>query len=44
MYVFVLNDNGKPLMPTHAAKARKLLKAKKARIVSRNPFTIRLNY
>ncbi len=44
MYVFVLNDNGKPLMPTHAAKARKLLKAKKARIASRNPFTIQLNY
>ncbi|MBE3582059.1 MAG: HNH endonuclease [Thermoanaerobacteraceae bacterium] len=44
MYVFVLNDNGKPLMPTHAAKARKLLRAKKARIVSRNPFTIQLNY
>lgn len=44
MYVFVLNDNGKPLMPTHPAKARKLLKAKKARIMSRNPFTIQLNY
>lgn len=44
MYVFVLNDDGKPLMPTHAAKARKLLKANKAHIVSRNPFTIQLNY
>lgn len=31
-------------MPTHAAKARKLLKAQKAKIVSRNPFTIQLTY
>jgi len=31
-------------MPTHAAKARKLLKAGRARIVSRNPFVIRLTY
>lgn len=44
MYVFVLNDNGKQLMPTHAAKARKLLKAGKAKVVSRNPFVIQLNY
>lgn len=44
MYVFVLSKSGKRLMPTHAAKARKLLKAKKAKIVSRNPFTIQLTY
>ncbi|WP_279327906.1 RNA-guided endonuclease IscB [Desulfallas sp. Bu1-1] len=44
MYVFVLSKTGKRLMPTHAAKARKLLKAKKAKIVSRNPFTIQLTY
>lgn len=44
MYVFVLSETGKRLMPTHAAKARKLLKAGKARIVSRNPFVIRLTY
>ncbi|NHM25881.1 hypothetical protein G7K71_02410 [Desulfofundulus sp. TPOSR] len=44
MYVFVLSKTGKRLMPTHAAKARKLLKEKKAKIVSRNPFTIQLTY
>lgn len=44
MYVFVLSKSRNRLMPTHAAKARKLLKAKKAKIVSRNPFTIQLTY
>lgn len=44
MYVFVLSKLGNRLMPTHAAKARKLLKAKEAKIVSRNPFTIQLTY
>lgn len=44
MYVFVLNDNGNPLMPTRAAKARKLLKTKRAKVVSHNPFTIQLTY
>ena len=44
MYVFVLNDDGSRLMPTHAANARKLLKAGKAKVASRNPFAIRLNY
>ncbi|MCL6557284.1 MAG: HNH endonuclease [Firmicutes bacterium] len=44
MYVFVLSKTGKRLMPTHAAKARKLLKAKKAKVISRNPFTIQLTY
>jgi len=44
LYVFVLNNNGNSLMPTHAAKARILLKDKRARVISRNPFTIQLNY
>lgn len=44
MYVFVLSDNGNPLMPTHAAKARILLKDKRAKVISCNPFTIQLNY
>lgn len=40
--VYVLNIHGKPLMPCKEAKARKLLKAGKAEIAKRNPFTIRL--
>ena len=31
MKVYVLDTNGKPLMPTNPAKARKLLKIKKAK-------------
>ena len=42
--VFVLNQKGKPLMPTKPQKARKLLKKGKAKVVRRNPFTIQLNY
>lgn len=44
MLVYVLSKNGKPLMPTNAANARKLLKAGKAKVVNRTPFTIQLNY
>lgn len=44
MYVYVKNINGKPLMPTNPAKARILLKIGKAKVVSRIPFTIKLNY
>ena len=40
--VFVLNKEGKPLMPCKPAKARHLLQDKKAEVVSRKPFTIRL--
>ena len=40
--VFVLNDDGKPLMPCKPAKARHLLRDRKARVSSSNPFTIRL--
>lgn len=40
--VYVLNTQGKPLMPCKEAKARKLLKQHKARIVKYEPFTIQL--
>lgn len=42
MRVFVLNMRGKPLMPCSAAKARILLKEKKAIVKRRTPFTIQL--
>lgn len=40
--VYVLNIEGKPLMPCKEAKARKLLKQNKAKIIKREPFTIQL--
>lgn len=40
--VYVLNICMAPLMPCKEAKARKLLKSGKAKIVKRNPFTIQL--
>jgi len=43
MLVFVLNKNGKPLMPCKPAKARHLLEAGKAKVVrSRTSFAIQL--
>ena len=42
--VYVLNMRGKPLMPTYQQKATRLLKQGKAHVVSRKPFTIRLEY
>ena len=42
--VYVLNQRGKPLMPTRPQKAKKLLKQNKARVVSVTPFTIQLKY
>ena len=42
MRVFVLNKRGKPLMPCSPAKARLLLKEKKAVVVRRTPFTLQL--
>jgi hypothetical protein len=43
--VYVLNEHGKPLMPTKRyGKVRRLLKEGKARVVARCPFTIRLCY
>ena len=43
--VYVLNQNGQPLMPTeNHAKVRILLKQNKAKVVTRCPFTIQLLY
>ncbi|MCP4344737.1 MAG: paclitaxel/taxanoid biosynthesis susceptibility protein TS1 [Desulfobacterales bacterium] len=42
MLVFVLNKNGKPLMPCKPGRARRLLKSGKAKVVRREPFTIQL--
>lgn len=42
MNVYVKNKNGKSLMPCKPAKARKLLRDKKAKVVSCCPFTIQL--
>ena len=44
MLVYVLNQNGKPLMPCTAVKARILLKQEKAKAVRKEPFTIQLLY
>jgi len=44
MKVFVLNNDGKPLMPTTPVIARLLLKQDKAKVVNRFPFTIKLTY
>lgn len=40
--VCVWNQEGAPLMPCHPARARQLLRAKKAVVVCREPFTIQL--
>ena len=43
--VYVLNQNGQPLMPTeNHAKVRVLLKQGKARMINKCPFTIQLLY
>ena len=43
--VYVLNTDGKPLMPTERhGKVRRLLKEKKAKVIRRTPFTIKLLY
>ena len=44
LLVFVLNRNGDPIMPCKPQKARKLLAGGKAKVVSRTPFIIKLNY
>ena len=40
--VYVLNKQGKPIMPCKEAKARKFLKQNKAKIAKHEPFTIQL--
>lgn len=42
--VYVISIEGKALMPTSNAKARKLLKQNKAKVKNLKPFTIQLNY
>lgn len=44
MFVYVLNKNGEPLMPCQPRKARILLRDGKAKVIKREPFTIRLLY
>lgn len=45
MFVYVLDKNGQPLMPTSRfGKVRRMLRDKKAKVVQRCPFTIRLLY
>lgn len=44
-YVYVLDQEGKPLMPTcRFGKVRRMLKSGQAKAVSTLPFTIRLTY
>lgn len=40
--VYVLNVDGSPLMPCKQAKARKLLRDNKAKVIKREPFSIQL--
>src|SRR6266446_4485459 len=42
--VYVCNQDGTPLMPCTPAKARKLLRVGKAKVIARCPFTIRLQW
>lgn len=44
MKILVLNQHGRPLMPTTPRKARVLLESGKAKIIGRDPFTIQLMY
>ena len=45
MLVYVLKQNGQPFMPTaRFGRVRRLLKTKKAKVVRREPFTIKLLY
>jgi hypothetical protein len=39
----VISNTAQPLMPCHPARARQLLKAKKAKVIKHYPFTIKLN-
>ena len=45
MFVYVISKDGQPFMPTSRfGKVRRLLRDKKAKVVSRCPFTIKLLY
>ena len=42
MSVYVIANDGRPLMPCSEAKARHLLDAKRAKVKRRTPFTIQM--
>ena len=42
--VYVINQNGHPLMPCKPSKARKLLRDGRARVINRSPFTLKLRW
>jgi hypothetical protein len=42
--VYVLNKNGRPLMPCSSRKARMLLSAGQATVIKRTPFVVRLSH
>jgi RRXRR protein/HNH endonuclease len=44
MKVFVVSQAGKPLMPTTPGRARRWLKEKRARVICKVPFTVRLRF
>lgn len=44
MKVFVISTNGERLMPCTCAKAKKLLKSKRAKVIKLYPFTIQLEF
>jgi RRXRR protein/HNH endonuclease len=44
MFAYIINRDGKPLMPCRPRKARLLLKAGKAKIIRMIPFTLQLLY
>ena len=44
MFVYVRNQDGQPLMPCTPAKARKLLRTGRAKVVKHSPFTIQLTW
>lgn len=44
MKIYVISNEGGPLTPCSPAIARFLLKIKRAEVISREPFTIKLNY
>ena len=41
---FVIDKEGKPLLPCHPARSRKLLREGKAKVIQVVPFTIQLDY